>query len=620
MRRILFLLFAAAFTWACSPATLTADDTPSIGATAPGDTPVPGNAQGQPPVQPPPGQEGDPDPGVTPEPEAPPPPPPLSIVIDQPPRGHRQAPGPVQVVGRVVNGPTQTLMVDGQAVTPDAQGNFSAQVNAGSPGLLALITEATTADGRTAEDRRAILLGADADPAQEVTRAMQIMITTEGITRLNDLLAGFVGGLDIDSLVGGQDTGDFQLTSVSYDEVTMRLVPRAGFMEVRLTIHGLRIGLEGEFEIVFVPVGVSGDMRSEALYIDAEMHITPTPEGSMDLAMRNPRIEFEGFGFNIDNVPGFIENLFEGTVRGMAEDAISDALSDQVLPELFDPESLSQEIDVLGRTVQMGMKIRGVDISYDGLMLTMGSTAAALDPVYQGGTLPIDMAEAQMGFADPIDLAMSADMISRIMHSMWAAGAFDLEMSPGGEIDLPAAAGLPLFLGSLGDAAQGLDPNSPLSIGVHAMLPPVVYVDEGEKPLVIEIGDLMLDLEVPEGKLATVAVHTIMRLSLNIDTSTGELAFVPEIEAEAWGDVADMPRGQVKTEQLERQIALAIKLLPAAIANETFSLGADALPVPFLLENARFEADAAAPWVHIRSGILVDGAAPPADPGAPPVQ
>lgn len=616
MRRIIFLLFAAALTWACSPATLTADDTPSIGATAPGDIAGPPNAQGQPPVQPP-GQEPGQEPGVDPEPEAPPPPPPLSIVIDQPPRGHRQAPGPIQVTGRVVNGPTQTLTVDGQAVQADAQGNFSVQVDAGSPGLLPLITEATTADGRTAEDRRAVLLGADADPAQEVTRAMQIMITTEGITRLNDLLGGFIGGLDIDSLIGGQDTGDFQLTSVTYDEVTMRLVPRAGFMEVRLTIHELRIGLEGEFEIVFVPVGVSGDMRTEALYIDAEMHITPTPEGSMDMALRNPRIQFEGFGFNIDNVPGFIEDLFEGTVRGMAEDAISEALQDQVLPELFDPESLSQEIDVLGRTVQMGMKIRGVDISYDGLMLTMGSTATALDPVHQGGTLPIDMAPAQMSFADPIDLAMSADMIGRILHSMWAAGALDLEMAPGGAIDLPAAAGLPLFIGSLGEAANGIDPSSPLTIRVRSLLPPVVYVDEGEKPLVIEIGDMLLDLEVPEGRLATVAVHTIMRVSLNIDTSTGELAFVPEIEAEAWGDVADMPRGQVKTEQLERQIALAIKLLPAAIASETFSLGADALPVPFLLENARFEADAAAPWVHIRSDILVGDGAAPADPGAP---
>lgn len=612
MRRIVFLLFAAALAWGCSPATLTADDVPAVGSVAPGDPALPPSGQGGPMVPPPPGTDpgpgGDPGPGVEPEP---PPPPPLQIIVEQPPRGHRQAPGMVQVVGRVVNGPVDSLTVGGAPVVPDAQGNFSAAVPA-EMGLLPLITAATTADGRTAEDRRAVLLGADADPAQEVQRGMQILITADGVARLNDLLGGFVAGLDIGSLVSGQDTGDFRLTSVAYEEVTMRLVPRDGFLEVRLTIHGLRIGLEGEFEIVFVPVGVSGEMQTDALYIDAEMRMNPTPDGGLDLALGNPRVQFEGFGFNIDNVPGFIEDLFEGTVRGMAEDAITDALSNQVLPELFDPSSLNQEIDVLGRTVQMGLKIRGTDVTYDGIMLTLGSSAVALDPINQGGALPIDMTPAQMAFGDPIDMAMSADLIGRILHAMWAAGALDLEMSPGGQIDLPAGAGLPLFLSTLGEAAEGIDPSSPLTIRTRALLPPVVYVDEGEKPLVIEIGDMLLDLEVPEGRLATVAVHTIMRLSLNIDTSTGQIQFVPEIEAEAYGDVAETPRGPVKEGPLERQIALAIRLLPAAIAEDTFSLGADALPVPFLLENARFEPDAAAPWVHIRADIDTTPQGPPA--------
>lgn len=602
MRRIIPLLFAAASLWACSPATLTADDTPVSGVPDPGTPPT----QSGPDIPPPPGTTpDDPDPETTPPtPEVAP----MRIVIDQPPRAHRQSPGAVQIVGRVVDGPAATLTVGGMAVVPDAQGYFSTELPA-ETGLLPIVTEAVAADGRLAEDRRAVLVGADADPGAEVTRAMQIMVSAEGIAQINTLLDGFVDTLDITSLVAGQDSGDFTLENVQYDDVSIALVPRNGYLEVRLTIHGLRLEMSGTVNVVF-DIDVEGSMNCNALYIDARLNLAPTPAGGLDLALTDPSIQFEGFGFNIGGVPGFIEDLFEGTVRGMAEDAIRDALTGTVIPQLFDPSALDQVIDVNGRNVLMGLKIRGTEVTYDGLMLTMGSTARAEAPVHQGNALPIDMTAAQMSTNDPMDIAMSADLIGRILHALWASAALDLEMAPGGQIDLPASAGLPLLYNSLGEAVDGIDIGAPLTIRTRALLPPVAYVDAGERPLVIEIGEMMFDLSVPEGPLATVAVHLIIRMRLDLDTSGGGIAFVPDMEIESYADVADMPRGQVKERELERQIALAVRLIPAALADQAFSLGADALPVPLLLENSRFEADPAAPWVHVRAGISVPVAGP----------
>lgn len=601
MRRIIPLFFAAASLWACSPGTLTAGDAPATG--VPDPTPP---VQTGPDGRPPPGTSPDPDePGITPPVVTVPP---LRIEIEQPPRGHRQAPGRIAVVGRVINGPAATLTVGGSAVVPDAQGNFSADV-AGDVGLHSLVTEATAADGRLAEDRRAVLVGADADPSSEVTRAMQVMISADGIAQINTLLDGFVDGLDIAGLVGGQDAGEFQLEGVTYDDVAITLVPRNGFMEVRLTIYGLRLEMSGTVNVVF-DIDVAGDMRCESLYIDARLNLAPTPDGGLDLSITDPTIQFDGFAFGIDGVPGFIEDLFEGTVRGMAEDAIRDALTGVVVPELFDPAALDQVIDINGQNVLMGLKIRGTEVTYDGLMLTLGSTAQAEAPVRVGGALPIDMTAAQMSTSDPMDLAMSGDLIGRILHALWASGALDLEMAPGGQIDLPASAGLPLLINSLGEAAEGIAVGSPLTIETRPLLPPVVYIEQTERPLVIEIGDLMFDLSVPEGPLATVAVQLIIRLRLDLDTSGGGIAFVPDMEIEANADVHEMPRGQVKERELERQIALAVRLIPAALADQAFSLGADALPVPLLLENSRFEADVAAPWVHVRAAISVPAPAP----------
>lgn len=599
MRRLIPLLFAAASLWACSPATLTAEDAPASGVPADPSDP----SQVGPDVPPPP--SGVPsDPGTEPDPVTETPAaPPLRIIITDPPRGHRQAPGPIQIVGRVVNGPVDTLTVGGQPVVPDAEGYFSTEL-AAEAGLETVVTEAIATDGRSAEDRRAVLLGADADPSVEVREAMQVMISADGIAQINTLLDGFVDTLDINSLVGGQDTGDFELTSVAYDDVSIQLVPRNGFLEVRLTIHGLRIGMRGTVNVIF-DVDVEGDMRCNSLYIDARLNLAPTPDGGLDLSVTEPNIQFDGFDYNISGVAGFIEDLFEGTVRGMAEDAIRDALTGVVIPELFDPSSLDQVIDVNGSNVLMSLKIRGTEVTYDGLMLTLGSAAVAETAVRNGGALPVDMSPAQMSTGDPMDIAMSAALIGRTLHAFWASGALDLELSPGGQIDLPASAGMPLIYGSLGEAAEGVDRNSPLTISTRPLLPPVAYVEEGDHPLVIEIGDMLFDLSSPEGPLATVSAHLTIKLALGIDTSSGSIAFVPEMEVEAFADVADMPRGQVKEKDLEQKIALAVRLIPAALADQTFSLGDDALPVPLLLENSRFEADGGAQWVHVRAGISV---------------
>ncbi|MCA9540918.1 MAG: hypothetical protein KC620_18585, partial [Myxococcales bacterium] len=469
--------------------------------------------------------------------------------------------------------------------------------------LNILITEANEGN-RRAEDRRAVLAGADADPNAEVGRAMQVLVTAEGFQVISNQLNAFLGQLDFVSLLGaGGGGGDFQLESATYDSVSMMLVPRPGYIEVRLTVHRLRIEMRGTVNIIF-DVDVRGDMHCDDLHVDAQLILAATPDGGIDIQVAQPQVEFVGFGYNIDNVPGFIEDLFEGTVRGMAEDMVRDGLSDLVVPELFNPDSLTQVIDVLGNPVELGMKIRNIESSFDGLTLTMGAAARAQVIEHPGGALPVDMTDPTMSYNDQIDIGMASDLIGRMLHAIWASGGLDLLLAPsGGDVELPPQAGLALFIDSLDEAAAGLDPTTPLSIGVRPLLPPVVRIEPGEKPLVIEFGDMMLDLSVPDGKLASVAVHAIMHMSLSVDTSSGALELVPDISVEAHGDVDETPRGEVKEQQLEGQIALIARLIPAAIADQTFSLGADALPVPITLQDARFEPDNVASFVHIRGRL-----------------
>ena len=103
-------------------------------------------------------------------------------------------------------------------------------------------------------------------------------------------------------------------------------------------------------------------------------------------------------------------------------------------------------------------------------------------------------------------------------------------------------------------AANGIDPGAAAGVDAAPAPAPVARLEKTDHPLVIETGDLLLDLSTPN-------------------------------------------------EGLEIVIQGLVGALPGLIAQQTFAFGTDALPVPVTLENARLEPDNLAPSLHLRADI-----------------
>ncbi len=521
---------------------------------------------------------------------------PLQLEIYSPRRGDRGFGGAVTVAGRISGGEAPVVEVAGQRVELAPDGSFTADI-AVQPGINFVHTEVS--DGpRSAADSRAVLAEADADPQAVVEQALRLNVGPEGLDQIAGLVSDYVNTLDFEALARTQLPAEVELESLSHGDVEVELTPRRDAMEVTLRVEGMRAALAGTVSRFGLSVTFRGSASANPrvrgrLTLDAE-------DGEPVLEIYGVEADLFGFDYDIRNVPDFVEGWFEGVVREFIEDTLVESLEDFVVPALFDPESLNREVEILGAPLSLGLGIAEIAVDADGLDVVLDAHASARQVVHSGRAFSQGGGQPFRG-AGPMDLAVAADLMSRVMHSAWAGGLLDYSLDPAA-VELPIRLTPALLAPALGALAAEIDLSAPLSIGLRPLLPPVVRIEEGEHPVVVEVGDLMLDLSLPDGLLASVAVQVVARARLDVEASEG-ISLKPEFEVEVIADLADSPRGDIDAAKLETLIETLASAIPSFIAGQTFNIGADVLPLPIRLEAPRLRADGAAPFMHIQAGL-----------------
>lgn len=589
-----YILLAAVFLLgACEPATLrTGDPDPISPVKGPDQQVGPG---GDNPMQPPaPPTDGDGDPT---EPDAPPATPQAVLNITAPPRGARVLGNTLRVQGTVQGGTAPVVTVAGQPVPLKADRSFIADVPV-TDGLAVLITELTDGNVKSI-DHRAALINADQDPANPVPSAADVGINAAGFQVISQIAAQYAATADLSAVLGGNASGDTRVRSLNYSRVDLQLVPVQDAIQLRLAIFDLNIEIEATVNIIF-DVDVRGSMRANPAEMTALLKLTPDGQGGLSLQLEDGRAQLQDFGYNINNVPGAVEDWFEDTVRDMAEGLLSDALNDVVVPSLFDPAALNQQLDVMGAKVNLAMAVDQVRIDPTGMHLALSAAALPEVAVYPGkAARPVGGVNVP---ADPahLDIALAADFVNRILHAVWAAGVLDMEIGGAdGSVDLPVALTAGLLLGALGEAGHGIPPSTPLIIRTRAMLPPYCSLEPGNRPMRISMGDFLLEIATATETLVVMAVHLQIDLGLEAD-ETGALQ--PKFEMEQHVDVAETPRGKVNEAAMEALIGGILGQFPQLLVDGLTGNAADPMPAGSLsLENMRFVAGGV--FLHVLGDI-----------------
>lgn len=535
---------------------------------------------------------------------------PVSIALIAPARGQRKSGGVMEVEGQVTGGQAPVLLIDGVETRTEADGHFTVSVPT-APGLNIVALQAVDGDPADPEadrdeERFSALFDADVDPSTPVKDAASLQVGPSGLNALGQVLAAYIEAQDLPTLLGERMPDGLILERFEYTDIEILLLPRDGYLELRFSLYGAQLDITGIAPVGGSEISIHGSASVDPATLSARLTVSRTAEGGLAFAIDGAEVEFNDFMYDIENVPSSVEDWFVDFIPDLAEGLLIDALDELVVPALFDGAALSRTLELLGRPITLTLGVQGATVAPIGLLLDLDGSVVADEIVREG--LAVRAAPGQPVMQDPahpgqIDLAVAADLLSRLLHAAWAAGILDLMLEEGGDIDVPVPLRLSLFRAALGEAAEGLDASQNIKLRLRPLLPPVARVEDGERPVVIELGDVMLDLmTVDDQVLVTVAGQVAARVSISL-LPGGALEIAPDLAVEAWLDVAETPRGPVNAARLEDQLGALVDALPGLIADTTFNIGADVLPIPVTFPNAAIWADTEAPYVHLRADV-----------------
>jgi hypothetical protein len=581
-------LIACLLLLGCEAATLTADPAgrdPFLPEKDPTETQSPGPGGGQAGG----GQAGGGQAGGG-QAERPPAAPTPELIVEAPARGARALGQSLRVTGRVANASAPVVTVNDVAAEVAPDGSFIADVPV-QDGLAVLVTR-LEAGAASQEDHRAVLVNADQDPATEVAQALEIGVSADGFRTLTALIGAGAGNLDLGALLGGgQGAEGLNVRSVTYDRIDLALDPDFGALKLTLAVHGLRIDVAEPIAVV---------ATANPATITAYIELLPDGQGSLTLRVVGSEVGLADFGFDLANLGPILEALLDWPVREFAEKMLQDTLNEIIVPNLFDPSSLSQSLDLLGMQLQLGLAIDTVRIDPTGLVIGLSASAMPAVVMHPGKVvrpLPGPNGEVE---DSPLDIAIAGGFVNRILHAAWAGGMLDLKI--GGEdsaIELPINLTAALLLPSLGEAGRGIPPASPVEIKARGLLPPVITLVEGERPLRVEVGDFLLELVAADESLVTLAVHLTVDLAIAFDDAGAlklDFGLVSHV------DVAETPRGPVNARGLETLVGGILGQLPNLIGQGLAAEDAEPMPIaPINLANPRIVAVGA--FLHILADI-----------------
>ncbi len=526
----------------------------------------------------------------------------LKLVIDAPARGARTEDDSIRVTGTLTGGESPSLTVAGQTVRPEANGRFAIDVPV-EHGLVIIASEAVDAAGRTAEDRRAVLVDATAEVDAEIPDAMHVAIGTDALDTASALISDYVSELDVSDLLGGNLPDGVEIESLSYGRINVRIMPRQGHLQVTLAVDRLRASVAGTVTRLGVSATFRGSAEADPAEVVARVEVNAAADGTLDFDVLSANVTLRRFDYDIRYVPGFLEDWFANLVRGQLESIVERTMRDFVVPALFEEDSLTRTVEVFGTELELGLGINDIDVTPEGLTVALDAAARAPFLRRAGAALAPQGGKPTMDSKGDVDLAISADLLSRVAHAAWAAGLLDFALDDTAEVEVPLTLTPAIIAPMLGEAGNDIDFRDPLWVRTSPLLPPVVTIEDGDHPLVLRIGDMLLELSTPDGPLVTLAVQIEARIALEVQTGD-EIVFDPDLEVTVHADVAHTPRGPVEEARLERLVEELAALIPGMIADQTFAFGADVIPVPIRLVQASIDADTSgAPFAHLTATV-----------------
>ncbi len=450
-------------------------------------------------------------------------------------------------------GGLSAVTVGGEALDLNAGPDWTTDWAVGS-GPNTLVIEAVDALGNVASEHLNVVAGPFGGLDDELEDAVVVHLGPSALRSFEAVVAAAADALDYTALAAASNPiVDSSLATVTVGEVTIAPGTQIGFEtapdRIRMTLVLFDWSVEATVTIPAVDTTWDGALHVPKTTVIVPIDVQQT-DGVFTASIDTPTFDFESPQITLSdpngNAPGTA--VVEGPVLQTLEQLLTDtalqqgvALMDQTLAMLTTPDSRTIggfDVGVQLTALEADVDDHGLELRLSGHLNIAGESI--VPPEGDPGPVATASDVDYRPRSDIATVAMSDDLLNTLAYGLWRVGGLSKNVNDqvlSGVTENPLIAGF--LTGLLDPKAPIADPEAPLSIALHAPLPPIVAGVEPGDAVGIDVQlDLKVGVQPPiTGHLtaaftaAALSTGDVLKLLLDTEHTTFDLSVGdPEIE------------------------------------------------------------------------------------------
>lgn len=462
------------------------------------------------------------------------------------------APATVPIAGSV-NASAGLAGVDVGGVPAVVEGsNFAAEVPV-TPGLVKVPIVARDAAGHERVGNRALLSATFLPEGATNVDAAALVLDDEILAAMIEPYVQEVADIDMAQQIRDQAGNldqqgcEMNLDRVSTGQADIRMyVGQGGTMNFDFTVPDVDVTFSGECNMFISSATFNGRLQTDvvvttSIFVPYTGACADTPDHTY------PTVDLPGYNLDLNIQSGggggglmdMMMPIIEGIMQGVVRDQLATQIAEQADGLIAEQTSQFAAFDAANAfafaetDIEVGFCLTELGPA-DGLLRARVGLSAQGPGHSEAPGAPL--APGELPPAGPGSLWVDANLIGQFMYSLWTAGTFHREvegMLTVGTIALVAP-----------DLGERYCDDTPVTIAINGVIPPYVHAaDPGAGDLVVELGDLQIDLVVEGELLLGLGANVVVTLELT-PQGTALLPEVVGLEVESYvrsEPMADVP-------------------------------------------------------------------------------
>ncbi len=437
--------------------------------------------------------------------------------IDQPERAAFMGQQTVRIQGQAIEGSAalDSLTVNDQESAFDSQGNIDLEWTP-ETGLNILGFRLEDVDDERAVDGRAFIWGPTWDSGQTIPGSLRLLLGPD-LSDISSLLELVLEDPSTAQAMVGMtmeyEYADITVTSADIGGASVNLNPVSGALEGDFIFTDIWI----TYDVLGVDwydwVSVSGSAWMDSLDIFVTLDVY-AQGGKVWASTTAVDATINGFGFQVDWVPSFLEDLLVDWVSDMISSSLEEDVGD-IMEELVEQYLAGLAMDtVLGEEnpIHLSLALDSIEITSSGIRLELDASAWAktsMDLPENAGSPHTEESQPDWDIAQGGSFAVLADddLVNQFLFAYWATGALSHLTLDADEMTTLAGESLEPPLGPVDKVRIDFD------------LPPLMdEPTQDDQQMDLDIGELRLAFDRSDG----------VTLDFSINVSTGAVATFDE--------------------------------------------------------------------------------------------